>query len=156
MATNFQTEMAVGGIYVFLSAQEEPLDLQWAFCFRTKPVDGDVYQIQARGAGWISQYPSTDEIMASATLVGLFQIAAVEDLSLEKIDGIMTKHTSSITTDREWFKWISSLLQEEGILKCRDMETLEAEILDFKNRYVSNDAKAATPRPIGASQTCEL
>lgn len=61
-----------------------------------------------------------------------------------------------MTTDRECSKWILSLLQEEGILKCRDIETLEAEIVDFTNRFVSKDAKAATPRPIGASQICEL
>lgn len=156
MATNFQTEMAVGGIYMFLSAQEEPFDLQWAFCFRTKPVGGNVHPIQARGAGWTGQYPSTDEIMTSAALVGLFQIAAVEDLSIWKMDRIITTCVPSMTTDREWSKWILSLLQEEGILKCKDLETLEAEILEFTNRYVNKDAMAATPRPIGASQICEL
>ena len=161
-------DLQTGGLYVVLFIRaDSPVkdDFHWAlYLHQISNNGGSKYHIKNQGSGWITDHGMTSGIFKEFLLVGLFHIATVRDGLRSHVNLILRTYDTSLNTPgiscRVWLLWVLALLQQpiNGclILKCTDLDILEAEIKAWGNDHAISAAENKQPRPIGVSMECEL
>lgn len=165
-----QSELKVGGLYVFLLAKEEPPELNdfyWGLYLRAEAAGGMVYHIKDTGAGHQPEHGFTSEILNFHLLVGLFRIADINIPWHSTVDRIIRTYDKSLncpgrsTSCKFWVLNVLALLIQPTatgyqIVNCQNLPILEQEIRDWGNRMSRGKTWEQKPRPIGSSKICGL
>ncbi|KAI1976583.1 hypothetical protein LOZ53_003126 [Ophidiomyces ophidiicola] len=161
--------LSVNGLYIILFIRDHPPapnDFHWGLYFHQNPsTGGRKYHIKQQGGGWIADHGPTAGVFKSFLLVGLFKIANVPEGFENYLDQTLRTHdnqlnTLSGVTCRIWLLRVLALLQKpangQQILKCSNLEALEAEAKDWGNSHAITAMNNVQPRPVGASALCGL
>ncbi|KAF2801871.1 uncharacterized protein BDZ99DRAFT_492414 [Mytilinidion resinicola] len=156
-----------GGLYVVLFIQNVPPpkdDFHWGlYLHKYKNIGGTKYHIwdPDRDWVWVADHGMTTGLFKSHALVGLFQIARVSPEWECEVDRAARSFDDSLNQRPGigcdvWLFWTPAPGNGTVVLKCKDLEALKAEILDFANQNAQAAAKAVRPRPIIMSRLCGL
>ena len=157
-------KLTIGGVYILLFVRDQPPqpnNFHWGLYVHTEPKGGYKYHIKGMGRGWIADHGPTNGVFKSFLLVGLFHIATIDidRRSLGQLDGLMRTYDNQLNTPgitcRVWVLWVLQQLQNNGLLKCNDLQALESEVFNFGNKYAVDAADGKQPRPIKVSKICK-
>ncbi len=158
-------DLKPGGLYIHLTYRDEPPPedvYHWGLYLHVDTEKGGTkYHITNESSGWIADHGVTTGAFKSSFLVGMIRTADVPAGRLEGADRIIRSYDTTLNNIgkincRQWVLRIMVLLQEEGILRCQNLDTLEWETLNWSNEHQFSAVLAKKPRPITDSKLCEL
>ncbi|KKY27214.1 hypothetical protein UCRPC4_g01197 [Phaeomoniella chlamydospora] len=149
-------------LYIVLWIRNDPPeqnDFHWGFYYHKTAAGGAKYHIKELSSGWITDHGTTGGVMKSLFLCVLIEIGTISESSEATFDQIVrtydrTLNTIQGLTCRVWVMKIIPLLVRQGLLRCNDVKALQAECMNFGNRYARSAAAAEQPRPIMVATTC--
>lgn len=155
-----------GGLYILLFIRQDPPikdNFHWALYLHEDDLSGGTkYHVKEQGSGWITDHGRTTGVLKEFLLAGLFLIARVPRELEGHVDEQLRTYDTSINTDipgikcRVWLLWVLKLLQKPAdngcpILKCDDLDALEAEVKEWGNAHAASAAGNVQPRPVDTS-----
>ncbi|PYH75366.1 hypothetical protein BO82DRAFT_33262 [Aspergillus uvarum CBS 121591] len=162
------SSLKINGLYILLFIRDDPPaqnDFHWGlYLHRNSETGGTKYHIKQQGSGWITDHGPTAGVFKSFLLIGLFRIADVPMGWENHLDQTLKTYDNRLntpgTTCRVWVFWVLGLLQKpiagKTILKCDNLQSLEAEVKNWGNANAASAAENLQPRPLGASTLCGL
>lgn len=165
------TSLEPGGLYILLYIRHDPPikdNFHWALYLHEDHLTGGTkYHVREQGSGWIIGHGPITEVLQEFLLVGLFQIATVPKGLEGHVDEKLRTYDASLNTAipgitcRVWLLWVLALLQKPingwTVLKCDNLDELEAEAKEWGNLHAASAAGNVQPRPVDkSSENCPL
>lgn len=154
------------GLFIVLWTLDNPPKkdiFHWGLYFHTSPQKGRKYHIVNNVPNneyiWIPDHGETSGVFKFKNLCVLIQIA---DLSLEKVN-VVDKVIRSMDTElyqypgitcRLWVMSIVDILSQLGLIKCPNLDDLEAECKTIGNNHHIDVIQMNQPRSVVRSQVC--
>lgn len=166
------TQPQENGLYILLFPRSDPPipdDFHWALYHHHSHVSGGKkYHITGRPGAWLASHETTQGVLKSSLLVGLFQIGTLPagaetyfDGQMRQFDGVLNEDLG--VTCRVWlFRVLGTLLggPVDGgggkfLFDADDLEKMEREVKDFGNLYALDAVYNKQPRPVVRSGRLE-
>jgi hypothetical protein len=149
-------------LYIILWIRRDPPitnDFHWGFYYHKNASGGTKYHMRNVGGGWLPDHGPTGGVFKSNFLCVLVQIASIPADEEQRLDQLMRTYDSNVNsipgvTCRVWLFRILEVLVQGGLVRCADLQALEAECMDCGNQHMSSAANNTQPRPVVASRLC--
>jgi hypothetical protein len=137
-------------------------DFHWGFYHHKSAAGGTKYHIKNIGANpnhWITDHAPTGGVFKSNFLCTLIKIADVPAAKDSQLDGIMKAYDGALSTIpgvtcRVWLFTIMALLVQYGVVRCNDLNALQAECMSIGNHYRFGAVANHQPRPVATATCC--
>lgn len=149
-------------LYIVLWIRSDPPipnSFHWGFYHHKDTDGGTKYHLRSLGSGWITDHGPTGGVFKSQFLCVLIQIASIPAEEDQRLNQIMSTYDANVNsipnvTCRVWLFKILELLVQQGLVGCNDLQSLQAECMDYGNQYIADAARNIQPRPVVVSSRC--
>ncbi|TFK51766.1 hypothetical protein OE88DRAFT_1628741 [Heliocybe sulcata] len=148
----------VGGLYIMLFARATPNDYHWALYHHTHPTKGTKWHIRNVSDVWMTDHNVIRDATKQFLLMGFLRIAVIPPERLEEADELIRSipYNEPGNTCRTWVLDAIHTLREVGIVRCDDIDQLEAEAKAFGFSQFYDTSENKQPRPVVDSHVCIL